>query len=171
MTFEVRVSSLAGAGAKTRRVELAREASRLRVALEGRMVEADAVQVAPGIYSILLDGRSFEVCIEPARDTVRVHAGGQVFSVEVLDLRAGRGRSGGVLEAEGRQQITAAMPGKVVRLLVAAGDTVEAGQGLLVVEAMKMQNEIHSPKTGRVERLLVKEGQAVNAGDVLAVVA
>ena len=60
------------------------------------------------------------------------------------------------------------MPGKVVRLLVKVGDHVEAGQGLLVVEAMKMQNEIRSPKTGTVERLLAQEGQPVNAGEILA---
>jgi biotin carboxyl carrier protein len=60
------------------------------------------------------------------------------------------------------------MPGKVVRVLVSEGDAVEAGQGLLVVEAMKMQNEIRSPKSGKVEKLLAKEGLAVNAGDVLA---
>jgi len=63
------------------------------------------------------------------------------------------------------------MPGKVVRLLVKAGDHVEAGQGLLVVEAMKMQNEIRSPKSGIVERVFAKEGQPVNAGEVLAIVA
>jgi biotin carboxyl carrier protein len=63
------------------------------------------------------------------------------------------------------------MPGKVVRLLVREGDHVEAGQGLLVVEAMKMQNEIRSPKSGAIERVLAKEGQPVNAGDVLCVVA
>jgi biotin carboxyl carrier protein len=63
------------------------------------------------------------------------------------------------------------MPGKVVRLLVKGGEHVEAGQGLLVVEAMKMQNEIRSPKSGIVERVLAKEGQPVNAGDVLCVVA
>jgi biotin carboxyl carrier protein len=60
------------------------------------------------------------------------------------------------------------MPGKIIRVLVQAGDKVEAGQGLLVVEAMKMQNEIRSPKSGTVERLLVKEGQPVNAGEILA---
>jgi biotin carboxyl carrier protein len=60
------------------------------------------------------------------------------------------------------------MPGKVVRVLVSEGDAVEAGQGLLVVEAMKMQNEIRSPKNGKVEKLLAREGLAVNAGDVLA---
>jgi len=60
------------------------------------------------------------------------------------------------------------MPGKIVRVLVQTGETVQAGQGLLVVEAMKMQNEIRSPKSGTVERLLVKEGQPVNAGEILA---
>jgi biotin carboxyl carrier protein len=74
------------------------------------------------------------------------------------------------LEAQGRQQIVAPMPGKVVRVLVSAGDEVAAGQGLLVVEAMKMQNEIRSPKQGKVERFEVQEGQAVNAGEVLCVV-
>lgn len=62
------------------------------------------------------------------------------------------------------------MPGKVIRVLVAAGDRVEAGQGLMVVEAMKMQNEIRSPKSGSVERLVAKEGQAVTAGEVLCVI-
>jgi biotin carboxyl carrier protein len=60
------------------------------------------------------------------------------------------------------------MPGKIARVLVQAGEKVEAGQGLLVVEAMKMQNEIRSPKSGTVEHLLVKEGQPVNAGEILA---
>ncbi|MBI3663579.1 MAG: biotin/lipoyl-binding protein [Acidobacteria bacterium] len=62
------------------------------------------------------------------------------------------------------------MPGKIVRVLAKAGDAVEAGQGLLVVEAMKMQNEIKAPKTGKVEKVLVAEGQTVNAGETLAVV-
>ena len=157
-------------GGRPRTVELEREGSRLRLLLDGRPVEADSVEVATGTYSILLGGQSFEVRVQPAADGLRVHAGGREFSAQVLDPRAWRGKRGGVLEAEGRQQITAPMPGKVVRLLVKANDAVEAGQGLLVVEAMKMQNEIRTPKTGKVERLLVTEGQAVNAGEVLAVV-
>ncbi len=165
MILDVRI------GGRTRCVEVERQGSRLRVQLDGGALEADAVEVAPGTYSILLEGRALEVRVQPAGDAVRVHAGGEEFLAEVLDPRAWRGKRGGVLELEGRQQIIAPMPGKVVRLLVKAGDTVEAGQGLLVVEAMKMQNEIRAPKTGKVERLTVSEGQAVNAGEVIAVVA
>src|SRR5262249_9746534 len=98
---------------------------------------------------------------------LRVQNGTHHFIAEVIDPRAWRGRRQGGVEAEGRQQITAPMPGKIVRVLVKAGDQVESGQGLLVVEAMKMQNEIRSPKSGTVERVLAVEGQAVNAGEPL----
>ena len=171
MKLEVRIAGSGGQQQRTRSVEFEREGSRLRLRLDGREVEADAVEVAAGTYSILLGGRAFEVRVQPAADALHIHAGAAEFAAQVLDPRAWRGKRGGVLEAEGRRQITAPMPGKVVRVLVAAGDAVEAGQGLLVVEAMKMQNEIQSPKTGTVERLLVAEGQAVNAGEILAIVA
>ena len=157
-------------GGKKRSVELAHEGSRLNVSFDGRCLEADAVEVAPGTYSILFDGRAFEVRVQPAVDGLRVHTGGLEFTARVLDPRVWRGRRGGVLEAEGRQEIAAPMPGKVVRVLVKPGQAVEAGAGLLVIEAMKMQNEVRSPKTGTVERLMVREGQAVTAGEVLAVV-
>ncbi len=184
MKFEVHLGDPGGHGEKTHTVELEREAippaagpsgsERLLVRLDGRKIEADAVELSAGTYSILLGGKSFEVRVERAAAGVEVHAGGQVFRAQVLDPRAWQGKRGarhGGLEAEGRQQVTAPMPGKVVRVLVKAGDAVEAAQGLLVVEAMKMQNEIRSPRSGTVERLLVVEGQAVNAGEVLAVVA
>ena len=74
------------------------------------------------------------------------------------------------LNRDGRQPVVAPMPGKVVRVLVAAGEAIEAGQGIAVVEAMKMQNEVRSPKSGSVERLFVAEGQTVNAGEVLATI-
>lgn len=171
MKLEVRI------GDRTRSVEVARQQDRdaargrLLLRIDGKEVEADAVEVATGTYSILLGGRAFEVRVQPEGDALRVFAGGREFSAQVLDSRAWRGRRGGMLELEGRQQIAAPMPGKVVRLLVAQGAQVEAGQGLLVVEAMKMQNEIRSPMNGTVERLLVAEGQTVNAGEILAVVA
>jgi biotin carboxyl carrier protein len=101
---------------------------------------------------------------------LRLTVANREWQVEIRDPREWRRNRSGVAEAEGRQQVLAPMPGKIVRVLVGAGDAVEAKQGLLVVEAMKMQNEIRSPKSGTVERLLVNEGQTVNAGEVLAII-
>jgi biotin carboxyl carrier protein len=163
MKYEVHI------GGKTRVVELARNSKRWTVSLDGVALDADAVEIATNTFSILLDGESHEVRVAPSPDgSLTLHTGLAEYVAEVADPRAWRGRRHGALEVEGRQQIPAPMPGKVVRLLVHEGDAVEVGQGLLVVEAMKMQNEIHSPKSGRVEKLFVQEGQAVNAGEVLA---
>jgi biotin carboxyl carrier protein len=163
MKFEVVIN-----GAR-RTVELARNSDRWRISLDGENIDADALEIAPNIFSILLNGNSHEVRVTPmAAGALTLQTGHQEFTAEVVDPRAWPGRRHGALEAEGRQQILAPMPGKIVRVLVQAGEKVEAGQGLLVVEAMKMQNEIRSPKSGRVERLLATEGQPVNAGEVLA---
>src|SRR5262250_2045999 len=166
MKYEVRI------GGKTRAVEFTRNSEKLQISLDGNLLDADAVEVAPNTFSILIDGQSWEVRVAPRPDgSLTLHTGVAEYVAEVTDPRAWRGRRHGAMEAEGRQQIAAPMPGKIVRLLVNAGDGVEVGQGLLVVEAMKMQNEIRSPKSGNVERVLVAEGQAVNAGEVLCVVA
>ena len=170
MKFEVELTG--PAGKKLRTVEVEREAGRWKIVLDGNPVDADAVELVPDAISLLLEGQSFEVRVTPSPGGVlKLQTRLQEFSAEVADPRAWRGRRHGGHEVEGRQQITAPMPGKVIRLLVQVGDIVEAGQGLLVVEAMKMQNEIRSPKSGTVERLQAKEGQPVNAGDVLCVVA
>ncbi len=170
MRYEVQLAS--SSGEKKRVIELEREAAGWRVTLDGRPVAVDAVEVAPNVVSILLEGQSFEISVTPSPDgKLKLQTGSREFTAEVIDPRAWSGRRHGNVEAEGRQQIVAPMPGKVVRLLVKAGDHVEAGQGLLVVEAMKMQNEIRSPKSGTLERVLAKEGQPVNAGEVLCVVA
>jgi biotin carboxyl carrier protein len=163
MKFEVQISG------KTRTVELQRDSDRWKISLDGAPIDADAVEISPSVFSILLNGESYEVRLAAANDgKLTLQTRHHEFIAEVVDPRTWRGRRHGAVEAEGRQQIVAPMPGKVVRLLVKAGDKVETGQGLLVVEAMKMQNEVRSPKTGTVERLLAKEGQPVNAGEVLA---
>ncbi len=167
MKFEVLLTS--PSGKRTCAVDLERVSGRWRISLDGQPVEADAVEIAPGILSILLRGESHEIRIARQADSkLSVQSGLREFSAEITDPRSWRGRRPAHEEVEGRQQITAPMAGKVVRLLVKSGDKVEAAQGLLVVEAMKMQNEIRSPKSGTVERLLAKEGQAVNAGEILA---
>jgi biotin carboxyl carrier protein len=163
MKYEILISG------KTRTVELNRDGARWQIQLDGAATDADAIEIAPGIFSILLNGQSHEIRVAPNSDgSLTIQDGPNEFKAEVADPRAWRGRKHGAVEAEGRQQIVAPMPGKVIRLLVKPGDKVEAGQGLLVVEAMKMQNEVKSPKTGTVEKLQAKEGQPVNAGDILA---
>jgi biotin carboxyl carrier protein len=153
---------------KTRVVELEQQNGTWKFYLDGNPLDANAVEVAPHTFSVLLNGESHQIRIAPRPDgTLTLHAGPAEYHAEISDPRSWRGRRHGALEAEGRQQIAAPMPGKVVRILVKQGDTVEAGQGLLVVEAMKMQNEIRSPKSGKIEKLFAKEGQPVNAGEVL----
>jgi len=165
MKYEVRISS------KTRVVELERHTNGWQARIEGESgTAADVAEIAPNVFSVLLSGHSHEIYVTPSSGQLQLRTDGLEFLAEVIDPRSWRGRRHGGAEAEGRQQIVAPMPGKVVRLLVKAGDVVEAGQGLLVVEAMKMQNEIRSPKSGKVERVLVSEGQPVNAGQVFCVV-
>ena len=135
--------------------------------LELEPESADAVEVEPGIWSIVLDGCSYEVKLEPAADGYYANVDGRRYQVQVRDPRR-LPRARAVLSATGLQKITSPMPGKVVRVLVRQGDQVEAGQGVLVVEAMKMQNEIRSPKAGRVASLRAAEGAAVAGGETLA---
>jgi biotin carboxyl carrier protein len=119
-----------------------------------------------GAWSVLVEGRSYAVTMGPAGE-VRVN--NNVFSVEVFDPRAMRPqKKSGV--GQGRQSMAALMPGKVVRILVTPGDTVEPGQGLVVVEAMKMQNEMKSPRAGRIAEIRTSPGATVAAGEILIVI-
>jgi acetyl/propionyl-CoA carboxylase alpha subunit len=167
MKFEVELRSVGGTTKHA--VDLEKDGSSYKVLLDGQPVDADVVLAAPNAVSVILNGAAFEIHIAPSLDgTYKLQAGAHEFQAGVRDPRLWGGRKQGALNTEGRQQLLAPMPGKVIRMLVNAGDEVEAGQGIVVVEAMKMQNEIRSPKRGKVERLHAKEGQAVNAGDVLA---
>jgi len=132
--------------------------------------EASVIEVEPGIFSILLEGRSYEVKVASgANGFVQVDVGGRRATVEVRDPRSfSRNRQAGI--GQGRQTISAPMPGKVVRVLIREGDVVGAGAGLVVVEAMKMQNELKAPKAGKVTRLSAKEGDTVTAGEPLVVI-
>jgi biotin carboxyl carrier protein len=156
---------------KLRGVESIHTGERPRWTIDGRALDADAVEVSPGIYSILIGGKSFEVRVEAKGDLgLRVTVAGREYDAAIRNTRKWKRNRAVGAEAEGRQQVTSPMPGKIVLVLLKAGDTVDAGQGVVVVEAMKMQNEIRSPKSGTVERLLVTEGQTVNAGEVVAIV-
>jgi biotin carboxyl carrier protein len=123
----------------------------------------------PGLYSILLDGRSYDVQVERTPQHWIVVCRGHRFEVEVDDPRRWS-RQSARLRGEDVERVEAPMPGKVVRILVAPGDAIEPGQGILVVEAMKMQNEMKATRAGRVISVTVQEGATVNAGEVLATI-
>ena len=156
-------------------VEVRREGGRVLAEVAGRRYELEARRVGAGEYLLLLGGRVYECRVEAAqgaqsRGSLRVSVGGADYAVSVADPKHLRGAQGLSGADSGRAQVTAPMPGKVVRVLVESGQAVESGQGLVVVEAMKMQNELKSPKSGTVAELRAEAGATVNAGDVLAVV-
>jgi biotin carboxyl carrier protein len=156
---------------KLRSVEVMHSGERARWTIDGSELDADAVEVSPGIYSILIGGKSLEARVEAKGDSqLRVTVASREYAATIRNSRKWKRDRAAGAEAEGRQQVTTPMPGKIVLVLMKTGDAVDAGQGIVVVEAMKMQNEIRSPKSGTVERLLVVAGQTVNAGEVVAIV-
>jgi biotin carboxyl carrier protein len=144
------------------------------VAVDGRAIEIDSEQldrvreVEPGVYSILIDGASYEVRVGGSREGLTAESRGWRFSVEVRDPRDAS-RSSRSSVGSGRQNIAAPMPGKVIRVLVNPGDSVDAGQGLIVVEAMKMQNEMKASRPGRVVEVRAAAGATVGAGETLVI--
>ena len=156
---------------KLRSVEVMHSGERARWTIDGSELDVDAVEVSPGIYSILIGGKSLEARVEAKGDSqLRVTVASREYEATIRNSRKWKRDRAAGAEAEGRQQVTTPMPGKIVLVLMKTGDAVDAGQGIVVVEAMKMQNEIRSPKSGTVERLLVVAGQTVNAGEVVAIV-
>lgn len=125
----------------------------------------------PGLYVVLLEGRVFRCeLLVTGEGRYEIDVNGQRFDARVRDLKhLGRGKASDA-GASGRVELTAPMPGKIVRILHEVGDEVKSGDGVLVVEAMKMQNEMQSPRTGKVVEIRVQVGQTVNAGEVLAVI-
>ncbi len=153
-------------GGKKLRVELPAGTGLMECSVDGRTVSVDAQMLEPGVISLVMEGRQHRCVL----DGDGVVIGGRRYGFEVADPRSLQGRRGAGGGAEGPRPVKAPMPGRVVRLLVEAGDDVAEGQGVVVIEAMKMQNELKSPKAGRVARVGVAVGDTVGSGDVLVVV-
>jgi biotin carboxyl carrier protein len=164
MTYDVTVNGTA------HRLELERVEDVWKCRLDGREMVVDAVLARPDVLSLLIDGRSYEIKRERTATDLHLWVGSSRFGVELRDPRSLRSRRDGAGDASGPQKLVCPMPGKIVRVLVTEKSEVEAGQGIVVVEAMKMQNEIKSPKKGVVQKVLAAAGASVNAGDVLAIV-
>ena len=166
MVYEIVISE------KTYHIEITRSGTRWSGKIDGVAFDVDAVPTARDILSIIEgEGNAYEVKRERALNgELHMLVGSSRYPCEINDPRSLRTRRAAAGTAEGPQKITAPMPGKVVRIIVPQGEEVEAGKGVVVVEAMKMQNELKSPKSGKVQKILVAEGTTVNAGDTLAII-
>ena len=131
--------------------------------------QASVAATMPGVFSVLVDHRSFMVAVARRGSELEVWANGRRHTVALRDPRD-RGGQSGRASAAGPVEIRAQMPGKVIKLLVKAGASVETGQGVIIVEAMKMQNEMKSPKTGVIHKIHTAEGATVVAGEALLVI-
>jgi biotin carboxyl carrier protein len=162
MIYEVTVAG------KSYRVELEREGAAWKCRLDGRELPLDVACAQDGVLSLLMNGKSYEVKQEITGAETNVVVGHERFSVALSDPRSlrARRRAGGA--EQGVKKIVAPMPGKIVRLLAEEGNTVLSGQSVIVIEAMKMQNELKAPKNGVLKKIHVREGAAVEAGQALA---
>ena len=175
MTFDVAI------GDRVRAVSIVRKGALLHVEVDGRTHIVDARRVSEMVISMLVQpeggtppSTSVDVSFaaRPAAGEFDVHLAGRTLPVEVRPAGSfGRQKKDGAgAQGTGPQKLLAPMPGKVVRVLVKPGDEVKARQGLVVVEAMKMENELRAARDGRVREVAVKEGQSVDAGAVLVLV-
>jgi biotin carboxyl carrier protein len=142
-----------------------------QLSLEGKVYRAAVSEPEPGIFVIIFNDRVYRCALERLPNGgIEVNVGGRRISIAANDKKHLRSNPGGSSGGGGRVTLFAPMPGKVVRILLEAGAEVNAHQGVLIVEAMKMQNEVQSPKAGKIAELRVSEGQTVNGGDILAVI-
>jgi biotin carboxyl carrier protein len=142
-----------------------------RLSVDGNEFMVDGKKTGHTNFSLIVDNRSFEIEVDHKGDEYRVLVDGRNYRVNLIDERrmrtSGGAAAGGTL---GRQSVSVPMPGKVIAVLVAEGDTVEKGQGLVIVEAMKMENEVRSPIAGEVKEIKVKQGDTVEGGAALLIV-
>lgn len=165
---------------RARRVTLdRRSATRWHVSVAGVAYDVDVAEVGADTLSLLLadgtaggGGRSVTTVVVPGKEPGELHAvvDGRAVPVHVVATERSRKRGGSGTDQAGPQRVVAPMPGKIARVLVTPGQRVEPRQGLVVVEAMKMENELRATKAGQVVSVSVVEGQSVDAGAVLAIV-
>lgn len=154
-------------------LELTREGAHVFAEIDGRRYELEARATEHGALLLRHGGRVYECRVGPAGapgDAVKVEIAGRAYEVALYDPRKLRAAGPGGAQAAGRAVIAASIPGKIVRVLAEKGAHVEAGEGLVVVEAMKMQNELKSPKAGTITEMRARAGATVNAGEVLVIV-
>ncbi|MEP7213620.1 MAG: biotin/lipoyl-containing protein [Acidobacteriota bacterium] len=154
-------------------IEIKREGERVFANIDGREYDVEVSEPEPGVYLIKNAGKVYEVSISQdasAPGVMNASLENHTFPVRITDPKRLRGAADADGVLDGPAEIKTAMPGKVVRVLVAAGAEVEKGDGVVVVEAMKMQNELKAPKSGKIKEIRVSEGSTVAAGETLGTV-
>ncbi|MCU1283819.1 MAG: biotin carboxyl carrier protein [Acidobacteriales bacterium] len=173
MTYDITVTAKDGQ-TQTFSVELSRakDSDKLICRVNGEEFNPglDSQNPERDVLSVLVGSRSYEIHRDGSNGEMQIQVGGTRYTVEVRDPRSLKARRAKAGATDGPKKISAPMPGKVVRIISPAGTEVEAGQGVIVIEAMKMQNELKSPKKGIVKKIMVAEGATVNAGDALAII-
>lgn len=155
---------------KRHRLELSVTNGSWRCRIDGQEKEIEVALVSPNTLSLLMAGVTYNISRESSGADIHIWVESRRWKVELQDPRSWRGRKKLTESEAGPIKLMASMPGKVVRVLVTENAEIKAGDGVLVVEAMKMQNEIKSPRKGIVQKIAVSEGDNVNAGEVLAII-
>jgi len=148
-------------------LEIKRDGEKVFARVDEREYELEASEVEPNVYLFKYNNQIFQIYVAP---NGIVNLGNHQFEISITDPKNLRGSGGKDAVADGIAEIKTAMPGKLVRILTAEGAEIKQGEGVLIVEAMKMQNEMKSPKDGVVKEIRFEEGATVNAGDVLAII-
>ena len=160
-------------GETVHEVEITRHGDRVSAKIDGREYELEVSEPEPNVYLFKENGKIYEFFAAPRTSPdapVTVSGRGGDVEVKLIDPKRLRGGSPAGAASDGLAEIKTMMPGKVVRIIAKPGDPVEKGDPVLVVEAMKMQNDLKSPKAGTVKEIRVVEGATVAAGEVLVVI-
>jgi biotin carboxyl carrier protein len=154
-------------------IEIKREGEKVFAEIDGRSYQLEASEPEPNVYLFKHEGKIYEIFVSPRQNKTepfQVKVKNSEFEIALTDPKRLRSAGIGAEHGEGLAEIKTAMPGKIVRVLTEQGAEIKAGEGVIVVEAMKMQNEMKSPKDGVVKEIRFAEGATVNAGDVLAII-
>lgn len=154
-------------------IEIKRVGEQVFADIDGRRYELEATEPEPNIYLFKFGGKIFQIFVSPRQNNNEpfvINVGNRQLDIKIIDSKRLRGTTTASGQADGTAEIKTAMPGKLVRILVEQGAEIKQGEGVLVVEAMKMQNEMKAPKDGIIKEIRFAEGETVNAGDVLAII-
>jgi biotin carboxyl carrier protein len=154
-------------------IVLKQNGEKVSAEIDGRAYELEAHEVEPNVYLLKHDNQIYQIFVAPNEnrdEPFLVNTRNSDFEIAMSDPKRMRHSASASGNADGAAEIKTAMPGKVVRILVEQGAEIQQGDGVIIVEAMKMQNEMKAPKDGVVKEIRVREGATVNAGDVLAII-